>query len=122
MNNDPKFIRAERKAKSDELAQKYTAKSENLASTEAIIRMNEHIISSKVSLRENIEFVRNHCGLIIDTYLSGVRKIISDYEPECSTYSNTALDIYMINHKNLDEAIERFANVIITGNKIKEDN
>lgn len=105
---DPKSIRAARNAKASAASKKNTAASKNAASTEEIIRFNEMIISSNVDVREHIECLRNHCGICIDSYLAGVRKVLPDYS-NSHGFSNAALDIYFSHHRILDNEVQRIA-------------
>lgn len=119
LQRDPKSVRAVRNTKANATSKKNTAISKNTASTEDIIRFNEMIISSNVDIREHIECLRNHCGICIDSYLAGVRKILPDYVMDNYDFSNKALDIYEMHHRILDNEIQRIAYNRVNNNETK---
>lgn len=112
--NNPKAIRAARRASADaaNLRNSITGSVNNCKKD--ILQYNETLISSDVDTSEHIDRLRNHCKMCISRYLSGVLKILPDYTFDNSLITSNAKNISVSQHHQLDSEIRRIAYNMVT--------
>ena len=103
-NSDPKLIRRFKTEEEERLNRKVEKK----ALAETILHSNQAIISSNVILHEKLESQRNICLAVIDAYLTGVCKVLPDFEAKVE-FSDEAFNIYSRYHSPLDTEVEKLA-------------
>lgn len=79
------------------------------ACTRTITSANELIINGVTILEGRIATMRAKTEEKILQYIAGVRKKLPDYTFDLNAEENTAVDIYVANHRVLDNAISKLA-------------
>lgn len=79
------------------------------SSMRVIISSNETLIDELTNLEERIKTMRAKCGEKVMQYVLGVRKRISDFAYDFTVDDNTAVELYVDQHKELDDEIRRIA-------------
>lgn len=78
-----------------------------------VVSANELIIDSNTRVEERVKKMREKTLEKLMFYLHGVRKKLSDFDCDFTPIENGALEIYMSNHRELDDTIRRTAYSLI---------
>ncbi|MBR3299297.1 MAG: hypothetical protein IKI64_08840 [Clostridia bacterium] len=102
-------VRASRRAS----AEQASLRSSISAAKTTVVSANELIIDSNTRVEERIKKMREKTLEKLMFYLQGVRRKLVDFDYDFSPIENGALEIYMSNHRELDDAIRRTAYSLI---------
>ena len=102
-------VRASRRAS----AEQASLRSSISAAKTTVVSANELIIDSNTRVEERIKKMREKTLEKLMFYLQGVRRMLVDFDYDFSPIENGALEIYMSNHRELDDAIRRTAYSLI---------
>ena len=102
-------VRASRRAS----AEQASLRSSISAAKTTVVSANELIIDSNTRVEERIKKMREKTLEKLMFYLQGVHRKLVDFDYDFSPIENGALEIYMSNHRELDDAIRRTAYSLI---------